>query len=346
VELEQIAWGAEPEAWSRLATATGSPFGTREFALAWWESFGAERQPFVIACRHAGELLGLLPLVIQRVGPLRVARLIGTGPGDQLQPLCAPGDRQAVAAGLTEALRVRMLPCDVLLLERLPPAWAALLPGQELKREASPVIVAPGGGWEGYLAERSANFRAQVRRQERRLARDHALAFRLADAETLDADLTTLLELHDARWAGGGSGTLSGRWAAFHRSFARAALDCGWLRLWTLELDGRPAASWYGFRFGDAEWYYQSGRDPALGDLSVGAVLLAGTIRAAFDDGVVSYQLLRGDEVYKRRYATADQTLTSTALAASARGTMALTLARQAVRTSGPTRAGMIRRLA
>ena len=105
-----------------------------------------------------------------------------------------------------------------------------------------------------------------------------------------------------------------------HHEFARAALDHGWLRLWLLELDGRPLAAWYGLRFADAEWFYQSGRDPAADTEHVGFVLLAHTIRAAIQDGVGDYPLLRGDEEYKSRFADRDPGLQTIALPLTARG--------------------------
>ena len=52
---------------------------------------------------------------------------------------------------------------------------------------------------------RSANFREQVRRRERKLRREHEVRFRLSDdPERLDDDLDILFSLHGARWKGGG----------------------------------------------------------------------------------------------------------------------------------------------
>ncbi|MHB1836663.1 MAG: GNAT family N-acetyltransferase, partial [Solirubrobacteraceae bacterium] len=61
-----------------------------------------------------------------------------------------------------------------------------------------------------------------------------------------------------------------------------------------------------GFRFGDAEWYYQSGRDPRHDDEAVGFVLLAHTVRAAIEDGMREYRFLLGDEPYKLRFTSED----------------------------------------
>src|SRR5207244_3847263 len=154
-----------------------------------------------------------------------------------------------------------------------------------------------GRRFDEYRAGRSRNFREQVRRRERKLSRDHDLRFRLTDnPQRLEEDLSSLIRLHEARWRGEGAGAFAGPFEAFHRDFAARALERGWLRLWTMEVDGSPAAAWYGVRFGGAESYYQGGRDPALDDLSPGFVLLAHTIRAAFDDGVREYRFLLGDE--------------------------------------------------
>jgi CelD/BcsL family acetyltransferase involved in cellulose biosynthesis len=156
--------------------------------------------------------------------------------------------------------------------------------------------------WDEYLAARSSNFRQQVRTAERKL-HDRGLAFRLSDADHLRRDLDLLFELHRARWPGS-------PWfadaEAFHRDFAALALEHGWLRLWILELDGRPAAAWLGYRFAGIESYYQAGRDPALQKERVGFVLLAHTIREALQDGMDEYRLLRGDEQFKYRFATSD----------------------------------------
>src|SRR5207253_37282 len=138
--------------------------------------------------------------------------------------------------------------------------------------------------------------------------------FRLTtDRESLDRDLTTLIELHDARW-GETSRAFDPPRDSFHREFAAAALERGWLRLWTLDVDGRPAAAWLGYRMGGAEWYYQAGRDPALEREAVGFVLMAHTVRAALDDGMREYRLLLGGESYKDRLANADHGLETVAL--------------------------------
>ena len=143
---------------------------------------------------------------------------------------------------------------------------------------------------------------------------------RLAGTATLDDDLDTLFALHRARWGATPSDFAD---TPFHRELAREALARGWLRLWLLELDGRPVAAWHGFQVGSVCSYYQAGRDPALDRHSVGFLLMASSIRAAIEEGATEYRLGRGDETFKSRFASHDPGLESVALTHTLTGRLA-----------------------
>ena len=315
---------AAREIWRDLGERSGNLFATWEWADAWWRVYGEERRPLVTVARRAdGTPLAVLPLYAWRERPARVIRMIGHGAGDELGPGCAPEDRPAAAAAISRALDGAGR-WDLFIAERLRAGedWGSLLGARPISREESPVLRFEGG-FEEFLAARSRNFREQVRRRERKLARAHEIAYRLADdPERLQDDLTTLFRLHAARWAEEGANAFAGPRERFHRDFAARALERGWLRLWLLEADNAPVAAWYGFRFGGAEWYYQAGRDPAWDDRSAGFVLMAHSIRAALDDGVHEYRFLIGGEEYKSRFASDVEYMDSFARAASARGRM------------------------
>jgi CelD/BcsL family acetyltransferase involved in cellulose biosynthesis len=259
-------------------------------------------------------------------------RFVGHGPADQLGPVCAPEDRQAAADALRHLLTREFRGWDLLLAERLAPAegWAGRVGGRIVHREDSPTLVTGGRSFDEFLASRSRNFREQVKRRDRKLRREHEVEIRLSSPDRLDDDLDTLFRLHEARWSDDGSGALAGARERFHRDFARRALERDWLRLWVLEADGVPVAAWYGFRFAEVDWYYQSGRDPEWERQSVGFVLMAHTIQAAFDDGMLEYRLLRGGEGYKERFASDDPGIETVALTRGVLGGAALLGARSA----------------
>ena len=319
---------AAREDWDRLAEASGNPFLTWEWAAAWWPVYGTDESALrLFRCRDAGgEVVALLPTYLSRTGPLRTLRFVGHGAADVQGPVCAPERVPAAAAALLDLARRPEGRCDVLLAERtpVPHAMDGLLHGTVVDGDANPELRLPPT-WDEYLAQSSKNFRDQIRRRERKLFREHDAAFRLCDdPERLDDDLSTLFRLHEARWEEGVTTAFAPDRERVHRDFARRALDRGWLRLWILEADGQAVAAWLGFRYGGAEWYYQSGRDPDWERQSVGFVLMAHTIRSALEDGVRVYRLLRGGEAYKSRFSNADDGLQTVALTRTVAGFGAL----------------------
>jgi CelD/BcsL family acetyltransferase involved in cellulose biosynthesis len=307
LEVEPLAGAvAAADLWEELATEAGSVFATPAWAATWWRHLGAGRRPLTSLVRRAGRPVAVLPLCLERCGRIPVARFAGHGVADELGPVCAPEDRAAALRAIVPALRAHGVGTVALLAERLPgDGAAAVLGGSVVHREASPVARGGARGWESWLTQRSANFRGQVRRRERRLRRQ-GVRFRLAETPAqVEAGLDALIALHRAQW-GRASIAFAGPRAAFHREFALRGLASGWTRLWIAEAGGTPVAAWYGFRFDGSESFYQSGRDTAWDREHVGFALLAHTIREAFDDGIDEYRLLRGGEPYKARFATDD----------------------------------------
>lgn len=326
VEVHNDLDAVRPE-WDQLALRAGNVFGTWEWADAWHRHIGAGVPLRILLARRAdGSAFALLPLYLARRRPVKLVRIIGAGPADELGVLCAEEDRDAAARALAGQLRRLTGRSGIFLGERIwgEHALAAALGGQLVLHNSSSVLPLSGRSFEDFLASRSRNFRSQVHRHERRLAREHRLAFRLTvDAGRLERDMQTLVSLHEARWTDGESASFTGARGPFHLDFARAALERGWLRLWTMELDGTPVAAWYGLRYSGIESYYQAGRDPALDRLHVGFVLLCHTIRCAFEDGLREYRFGLGDESYKTRFSEYDPGLDTFAIAAGPGGHLA-----------------------
>ena len=310
--LERVhGFAAIEDEWDALAERSGGIFSTALWSRVWWSRFGEQRELLLHAARSAdGDLTVVLPLYAWRRRLPRVLRFLGHGPGDELGPVHARGDHDVAARALSAALAG--LEWDVFLGEQLPgdEGWSHMLGARTWRREACPTLRL-AGSWEEYLAGRSANFRQQLRRREEALAREGVVALRLADDTTLDGDLDALFALHRARW---GSARSDFGDTPFHRELAREALTRGWLRLWLLELDGRPIAAWHGFKVGSVASYYQAGRDPTCERLSVGFVLLAHSIRSAIAEGATEYRFGRGDERFKSRFTGEDPGLETVAL--------------------------------
>lgn len=295
--------------WDRLAPLTANPFLTFEWADAWWRHLGGSGELALHSVHGPDDsAVAILPLYRADRGPTRLLRFLGHGPADELGPVCAPAD--AATAGRALRRVVADLPRGLLLADRLPQpsGLAGALGARQLRTEPTPVLPVRGLDWEGWMKTKSSHLRSQIRRLERKLAREHELAFRLAeDPDRLQDDLTTFFELHRTRWdATGESVAFAGAREAFHRDFAARALERGWLRLWFADVDGTPVAGSYGIRFSGSDWCYQVGRDPEWNHYRVGFVLLSHTIRTSFEDGMRDFRFGLGDEPYKDRFAEED----------------------------------------
>lgn len=342
LELERFD-ALEPlrETWTQLAAAQRNVFATWEFADVWWRTFGRGRPLHAYACSRRDDPVAILPLYSWRARPLHVLRFVGAPEGDELGPIHGGADGRELAEGI--ALGLRRAGAQVLLAEHVTgdAGWPGRLGGRPLRREGFPVL-RYDGGWDAYLAGRSRNFRSTLGRAERRLAAEGA-AFRLTTAATLERDLDSLFRLHAARW---GAETPFLRAAAFHREFARAAIEHGWLRLWVVEVGGAAIAAWHGYRFAGVESYYQSGRDPSWERFRLGTLLVAHSIREAMRDGLGEYRFLRGEEPYKYRFTDEDPGLLSFGISRGAAGAGAvagLALAVRGRRLAHSARPGLAR---
>ncbi len=318
VPLVELLAGDSAE-WEALRqdSRAGSPFTSWAWHRAWADSTPPEelRASYGVTLRsERGALEALLPVAVGVV-PFRrrqVAALtwaIGdVGCPDHLDVLARPDAR------LEDAIpSLLALPWDVVILSNLAPdapnaarlAAALARAGCAVRWNAGPrcpYLELPGG-WEEYLAALSANRRQALRRRERTLEREHAVALTDYGAENLAEGWKHLVALHEQRWATAAGGTFSDeRVERLHRGFAEQLARRGQLWLTTLDIDGTPAAAWYGFAERDTVYFYQSGRDPRWKDKSVGVALMMKMIRRAIERGYQRFDFLRGDEPYKREW--------------------------------------------
>ncbi|PYT14571.1 MAG: hypothetical protein DMF51_08365, partial [Acidobacteria bacterium] len=115
--------------------------------------------------------------------------------------------------------------------------------------------------------------------------------------------LGRLIALHTARWGGYSRAFHTPKHLRFHEEITRLACQRGWLRFYTLWLDGEAVAALYGFRYGSVFNFYQSGFDPLYARYSTGLVTMGLTIENAIGEGVEEFDLLQGVEQYKEHWA-------------------------------------------
>ena len=320
--------------WKALAARGTNVFATWEWASLWCRHFGAGHPLRILAVPGVtGETAAIVPLYLSTSRPFRVARFVGHGPADLLGAVADPADAKLGPAAVAEA-HANGADWDLFVGECIlgREDWVPDLPGCRLSRDPFPTIAMAGETWDSYLAAGTRNFRQKIGWRSRRLQRNYDVVIRMTtDHDEFAADFDSLVQLHQARWQS--SGAFQGSLETFHREFAAVAFERGWLRLWVVELNGRPAAAALVYRFGGVDYFYQMGRDRAFDDDAVGFVLTAHVVRDAFESGVSEFRLLRGDEHYKRRFATDDPGLQTIAVPRTIVGRSAIGVVRIASRS-------------
>jgi CelD/BcsL family acetyltransferase involved in cellulose biosynthesis len=302
--------------WSDLVEAdpTGTFFHTPAYLKIWWEVFGSGRLLLAFAvdqgrtvAASAFEVLG---------GTLTF--LGGFDVTDYMGPVGLPGLEDAVAKELLAALvsdgewdraDLRSLASDSAWLGALEAAAESqALRVQRGQDGAAPMITLPPS-YEAYLASLPSKLRHEIRRKERRLMQEAGeYRVRLSIPTTMSPDMDRFLELH--RSSPGPKGKfMQPRMETFFRRLAEAFLAPHVFHLAFLEVSGRQAAGSVGFDFKDTFSLYNSAFDREFGHLSPGMVLVDGLIRGAIESGQRTFDLLKGDLGYKRRFGASPRSL-------------------------------------
>ena len=165
-------------------------------------------------------------------------------------------------------------------------------------------------GVDGYLGELSANTRYQIRRAMRRYEQSEgALGLAVArDREEAQLFLTSLRELHQEYWiARGEPGCFADPFfERFHRSLIDRSFSSGAIQLVRVTAGSAVVGYLYNFLYRGTVYNYQSGfRYSSDAMLKPGLVVHALTVAHNATAGAIRYDLLAGDQQYKRSLATA-----------------------------------------
>jgi CelD/BcsL family acetyltransferase involved in cellulose biosynthesis len=329
--FERLPAAEVVEAWRALAVAAENPFALPEWLDAWCAAHPQDR-PRILVCRRGdGAVAGVVPLVVRGARRRRVVLTPGGDLADFFAPACMPADARAVADAVAGALPRGAW--ELWQLERSPggspvPAAAAAAGRTCVRwRTEPPLVVADLADPAGLMDGRQ---RRELARMRRKLEADHTVTVRASEGpEEARRDLGALLELHADRW---GSGTFAPSVRGFHTDFAARAAERGWLRLHTLEVDGRPAAVLYGWRLGTRTFAYSQAFDAAYARYAVGVSLLATAVERAAAEGCTHFDMLRGDERHKQRFRVSAHPLESRLVARRGSPAAAEALARSAGR--------------
>jgi CelD/BcsL family acetyltransferase involved in cellulose biosynthesis len=298
--------------WRALhALGRSTPFQSWEWMSSWWRH-ARRGSLWVLVARQDGVAVGILPLHRDAYHglPLRRVSFLATPISDYHGLLAAPEHADACARAFVAFLMERASEWDVIDLPDLPvdSPLVRAAPEAELRavvthHRVCPVI-ALKPTWDEQRAALGKSLRTRVGQKRRQLERNFEVAFDVVGGDELGPALDELFWLHNQRWRRRGlrGAFADARIRRFHQDVARRFQDSGWLRLHRLRLDGKTRAMFYCFAYGERVYYYLSGFDLALARYSLGTVLMAQAVADSIARGAHEFDLLRGDENYKREW--------------------------------------------
>lgn len=322
-----------------VACAGGDIYFTFDWCRTWWRHYGGYYRLCVLLFRRQDRLVGLLPMMIDRLWcgpvPLKMAKLLGSDLTPVvLNPPVLPDHAEDVYARAFAVLLDR-LGCDAVRLaplagdrphrERIRQACAAGTGRFRLVRDTQMLVHATvplAESSEHYLAGLPGEHRRELRRLRRRLETRHTVALELVDQPgQVEAAFEEFLAMHRARWQDrGGAGSFEefpGA-LAFHRDLVRALARHGRVSISRLRVDGELAAGTYDFRLGNTLYGRLTARrcGQQWDRLSIGLLALVYLFEECMARTIRQVNTGVGSHIYKRQLGAVESPLVSLIVAA------------------------------
>jgi CelD/BcsL family acetyltransferase involved in cellulose biosynthesis len=302
----------------------------------------AAAKPLVIVVRERATkaLAMVLPLLRMRRGPIRTVEFADLRVSDYLAPVCTAETLSDLLRDETACRQIRRLvrPFDLLRMPKLPDGK---LPLEQLlatpRRTAidtnaySTLLVAPFEQWRASAINRS--YQKELAKKWRQLEKKGEIGFSCCgDNASVLAAMEQMKRFRGPRFQAQGDGDLLQRpeYFGFYSDVTVRGIG-GFVRLYTMTLDGNVIATVLGLCHGDSFLIIMSAFDIAgYKSQSLGALMFERVARDCIERGDRVLDFTIGDEPYKRSFGAQPSPMWSVTQAGSAAGSLALLALRQA----------------
>ena len=272
----------------------------------WWDTFGENNDLEILAGYRQGKLIGLAPLSIQG----KTARFIGGENVCDYQDMIVASNHHheflnAILTHLKQKkvrfLQLETLRPDSISFTQLPNLAKQMGYAVDSNQVAFSYEIILPSTWESYLYMLNGKQRHEIRRKLRRLNEAGHVQFRvLKRFDEISEAMDTFFSLFKASRPDK-SEFLTEQMMSFFRLLAQRMAQRGFLKMLFLDIDQVPAAGVMCFDYNDTRFLYNNGYNPQFGHLSPGFLSKVYSIKDSIEQGKLRYDLLKGDEGYKKR---------------------------------------------
>lgn len=330
------AWSEVSLAWAECALGgAATPFQTDIFLNAWYATLGAraEVQPVIVEVlrKSDGAPALLLPLVLERVGSLRILSFADGGVSDNTAPILGPAapETPEQMRALWRDISRALPPADLFVADKQPAELGgranpilALATPRPYTLSAHPLQIP--GTFDEYSRSRLTKFRKEQERVWRVFTRQPGTAFELV--KDVEKALVIFRDMERQQSARMNELGVSYRlddpaYSAFYQTLIRNGLAKGAVSLGALTANGETIGALLGVHDGATTAFVRISK--AEGDWSTsspGRLVIERTMMALREEGVTRFDFSIGDYGYKENFKIGTEPLYELALALSWRG--------------------------
>jgi CelD/BcsL family acetyltransferase involved in cellulose biosynthesis len=301
--------------WDNLLSrsAANNPFLTFDWQYTWWQHFGMKKSLFILLVKKEDSLIAIAPFMIVTKLGFKVLEFIGQGRSDYLDFIICQ-DTHKVIKSIFEYLLANSKLWQVVHLSDI--AWTQeqiqtiskatpdLLSSYRLYTMSPYIFIA--SSWDDFLKSKSQRFRKRVRYNFNRIAGQTNSEILKLRKDALTAELPEYLwEIEKKSWKyKTGTAHLENESV---RNFFRdiflkfAAKD--WIEIWMAKHNGIPVAFDVNYLYNNRVYSHEGSYD--LSYDGYGSILTQFALRDAVEKQYLEYDFLRGDEDYKKLWASA-----------------------------------------
>ncbi|MEA3254493.1 MAG: GNAT family N-acetyltransferase [Candidatus Altiarchaeota archaeon] len=301
------------------ASETNIIFSTFEWVSSWWESFGADKNLFVLIVEKDDVIVGIAPLMITSHKKFRVRirklEFIGT-PLSNYSDFIISQEKEEVLKVIYGYILKKRGCWDIINLKEIPETSSTVSISQRIldkHRVFSNFFVSD---LCRFLVLESSNRRMIEKKIKQKTLRRHINYFnrtgrlsfvrydRMENFDEADDLMEKFFEQHISRWESTSTPSMfyDPRHRTFYHSILKSMLPKKWVTFSTLKFDDKVIAFLFGFSYDNTYSEYIVSFDINYAKRSPGMIAFKYNIEDTLNRGVSEYDLGRGNTPYKSRF--------------------------------------------
>jgi CelD/BcsL family acetyltransferase involved in cellulose biosynthesis len=295
---------------------------TWEWLFTWWCHFGSHYKLKILLIRESGKIVGIAPLMLSKYGKgifsVNVIENICAVNGCDYSDIIVDKNKPQALDILVDYLENLIRKNKVILrISNIPensgfllflqkkyfsiPRYVRLI---EHNTTSCPYITLPAT-WEDYIRTFPKRRRWHLKQKRNKLRKNHVVELvKIQDLKIYER-MCFLFELHRQRWQGSSVSNLftKPKVRQFYLDVSEIFHHNNWLDLSFLHIDGKPASGCWAFVYNGTFYDHTIAFNPSYSKYSAGTVHMLMLIEDAIQNGLKKFDMLKGAEEYKFRYA-------------------------------------------